>query len=378
MNIAIFSDTYSPQINGVVTSTITFAHELEKLGHKVYIMGPRMKGGTESSDKVWRFRSFPFLFQKEYMCISPFSRQLRKFKGLHIDVIHVQTPFSMGHLGQYLGWKYNIPVVHTYHTHWEEYLHYFPLLPPTLRKKLSIHLLSKTFGNRCKHVIVPSSQMKEKLLEYEVTSPISIIPTGIELNQAPSQTAIDAFRTRFQISSDTPLMIFVGRLGTEKNIYFLLESAKRVLQKIPSSKLLVVGDGPERERMKAKAEELGIMPQCIFTGYLSHKDVFIAYAASKVITFPSKTETQGLSLLEGLSLGKPAVCINAMGVKDILEKGGFLTTETQEFSDRVIDLLTHESLYKEKSQEALETAQQFSSTAMTEKLLEVYRMVCSK
>ena len=371
MNIAIFSDTYSPQINGVVTSTITFAHELEKMGHKVYIMGPRMKGATESTDKVWRFRSFPFLFQKEYRCISPFSRQLRKFKGLHIDVIHIQTPFSMG----YLGWKYTIPVVHTYHTHWEEYLHYFPLLPHTIRKKLSILLLSKTFGNRCKHVIVPSSQMKEKLLEYEVSSPISVIPTGIELNQDPSQSAIDAFRTRFHLSAYTPLMIFVGRLGTEKNIYFLLESAKRVLEKVPTSKLLIVGDGPERERMKAKTAELGIASHCVFTGYLSHKDVFTAYAASKVITFPSKTETQGLSLLEGLSLGKPAVCINAMGVKDILEKGGFLTSETEEFSERTIDLLTNEVLYEEKSQEALETARQFSSTAMTEKLLEVYRLV---
>lgn len=378
MKIAIFTDTYSPQINGVVTSTITFAHELEKLGHKVVIMGPRMKGATDSTDKVWRFRSFPFIFQKEYMCVSPFSRQLRKFKSQHFDIIHVQTPFSMGHLGQYLGWKYNIPVVHTYHTHWEEYLHYFPLLPHAIRKKLSILLLSKTFCNRCKHVIVPSSQIQDKLLEYKVTSPISIIPTGIELHQAPSQEAIQNFRSRFHLAPEIRYMIFVGRLGTEKNTSFLLESAQKVIQKLPHIKLLIVGDGPERNAMKTQAASLGIEDQCIFTGYLPHKDVFTAYAAAHVITFPSKTETQGLSLLEGLSLGKPAVCINAMGVKDILEKGGFLTSETAEFSDKIMALFTQGDLYQKKSEEALERANQFSSAAMAQKLLAVYQKACRK
>ena len=132
MKIAIFSDTYLPQINGVVTSTQTFSRELEKLGHKVLICGPKMKGATRLTHKVWRFRSFTFPFQKEYRFINPFSRILRRFKKLGVDIIHVQTPFSMGYLGQYLGWKYKIPVVHTYHTHWEEYLHYFPLFPKNI------------------------------------------------------------------------------------------------------------------------------------------------------------------------------------------------------------------------------------------------------
>ena len=140
MKIAFFTGTYFPQINGVVTSTHTFVTELEKRGHEVTIICPKMDEFQYSTDKVWRFRSFAYPFQKEHRIVSPFSRKLKQFKDKEFDIIQIQTPFFMGHLAQYLSWKYDIPMVHTYHTFWIEYLHYFPLIPKNFIRKLIIYL----------------------------------------------------------------------------------------------------------------------------------------------------------------------------------------------------------------------------------------------
>ena len=374
MKIAIFTDTYAPQINGVVTSTLTSVHELESLGHEVLVIGPKLAGASHSTDKIWRFRSMAFPFQKEYTIILPFSRKLRKFSDTNWDIIHIQTPFFMGHLGQYIAWKYKIPSIHTYHTHWEEYTHYFPLLPKKIRKFLFITLFSRLFCNRCNHIVVPSYQIQEKLVTYGVTTPKTVIPTGV-ISPVVSPKQIALFKQKWGISSSQKVIVFVGRLGAEKNVYFLLEAFLKIAHALPDTILLIAGDGPERGRMLNKLSEYGLRDRCIFTGYITHHDVFVAYAASDILAFPSTTETQGLSVLEGLSMGIPAVCINAMGVKEILslERGGFLTeNNVDSFSQALLTLLTDTQLYQEKSQQARKQAQQFSAPNMTKQLVSAY------
>ncbi len=368
MKIAIFTETYLPQINGVVTSTVTFTRELERLGHEVIIIGPKMKGARESTDKVWRFNSMPYPFQTEHRIISPLSRKLNQFKEAKFDIVHVQTPFLIGHLGQYLGKKYDIPVIHTYHTYWMEYLYYFPLLPKRLRPNAD-NLFTKNFCNRCAHIVVPSKQMHAMLIERGVSVPMTVIPTGIDTGAKPGNA--QAFRKRYHIKPTDKVVIFVGRLGKEKNIYFLLESFKHV----KGARLLIVGDGPERDEIHRRN------PQAIMTGYVPHGDVLTAYAASDIIAFPSKTETQGLSLLEGLSMGKPAVCLDAMGVKDILhgEQGGFLVQEDPHgFAEKIMLLLNDPSIYKMKSEQALKRAHEFSAPEMAKKLVSVYEREIKK
>ncbi len=375
MRIAIFTDTFTPQINGVVTSTLTFRRVLEALGHEVLVAGPKLKGGPDSSPREWRFRSIPFPFQKEHCLISPLSRHLRHFDDNQFDIIHVQTPFSMGHLGQYLGWRYNIPVVHTYHTYWEEYLHYFPILPQKLRKKLYIHLLSKTFCNRSDHVVVPSSQMRDKLLTYDITTPMTIIPTGISTTIHVTDDDRAQFMVQHNLSTQTRYLIFVGRLGLEKNIYFVLDAFAKIAAQLGDVNLIIAGDGPERDGLVAHATSLGIVNRCHFLGYIEHAAVFTAYSVSTVIVFASKTETQGLSLLEGLSVGRPAVCLDASGVSDILanDRGGFLTQENAEvFASTCVRLLSDPVLYAAKAADAYQRASDFSDENMTVRLLDVY------
>ncbi len=375
MRIAIFTDTYLPQINGVVFSTHTFAKEFEAMGHEVLIIAPQVENGKESTDSVWRFKSLPFPFQPEHRITSPLSRKLRDFGNQKIDIIHIQTPFFMGHLGQYLGWRHKIPMVHTYHTFWAEYLHYFPLVPKGWRHRVDLLLLSKNFCNRCHHIVVPSVQIQDALEGYKVRKPISVIPTGITVDREVDTQAVSAFRLQWGIQENEKTCIFVGRLGKEKNVYFLLEAFAKIYEQRKATKLLLVGDGPEREGLYRCAEKLGILEAVIFTGYLSHEAVFVAYAASDIILFPSKTETQGLSLLEGMSIGKPAVCLNELGVKQLLEneRGGFLTEEKiPNYVAATMRLLSDDALYAAKAEEAKTRASEFSSTQMAKKLLAVY------
>ncbi len=377
MKIAILTDTYFPQINGVSTSTQTFAEEFEKLGHGVIILGPGMAGAMESTSKIWRFKSMVFPFQKEYRVILPLSRQLRQFPSLEVDIIHAQTPFSMGRLALYLGWKNKIPVVHTYHTYFEEYLHYLPILPTWMLQKAASRD-ARRFCNACDAVVAPSTAMKQVLERYKVETPISVIPTGVPLDSISITTDRAAYRKALGWSDDHKIVIYVGRLGEEKNLTLLMSSFEQVAAAVPLARLLIVGDGPNRKEVAQWISVNSLANRVLCLGYVPHQDVFTAFAAADVIAFPSKTETQGLSLLEGLAVGIPAVGVRAMGVVDILgdERGGFLVDgSTAAFTDKLIALLTDDVLHREKSAGAFETAERFSARKTAGQMLDLYEHV---
>ena len=217
--------------------------------------------------------------------------------------------------------------------------------------------------------------MKEQLLEDGVNVPLTIIPSGVDFEKVHHVGDTTVFREVYRLPKEAPLLIFAGRLGKEKNIYFLLDCLKIVLKKFPETILFIAGDGPERQGLIDRATELGVEKQIRLPGYLSHQDVFTAYAASDIITFASMTETQGLSLIEGLAMGTPAVCVDAFGVKDILdgEKGVFLTDGSIEsFSEKILLLLKDKKLYKEKAIEAKQRAQHFLPEEMGKQMVKVY------
>ena len=375
MKIAVFTDTYLPQINGVVTSTVTFVREFEKMGHEVLIIAPQLKGAKESTSKVWRLPAFPFPFQPEYNIVAPISKELVTFKSLKIDLIHAQTPFSMGLLALYFGKRFKIPVVHTYHTFFVEYAHYVPVLPQRLVKELAKF---KWFCNSCEYLVVPTKRMAEKLPEYGIETPMQVIPTGIDLAEIRKSTAkeVKEFRAVYDIAPNKKVLIFVGRIGKEKNVFFLLDSFVKILKKVPNTVLFIAGDGPEREHLEKKARELGVFENIIFAGYVDHQKIFVAFKMADVFVFPSKTETQGLVLLEGLAAGTPGVCIDAMGVADILKgsKGGFLTADDLTvYSEKVIELLNNKNVYEQKKTEALDVAQKFCAEGLAQKMIKVYQ-----
>ena len=372
MNIAIFTDTYLPQINGVVTSICTFQKALEEMGHTIYIICPKMQGANQSTDKVFRFSSFQYPFQKEYRLSIPYSRKIDDLSDLDIDLIHVQTPFTLGYLGMYLANKYQIPAVHTYHTLFIEYVHYFPLIPKKLAQKWFLKE-SKRFCNKYAAIIAPSHEIEDHLIDQGVTRPIHVLPSAID-PYIPSEEEIRQFQDEYDLS-ERRCLIFIGRLGKEKNIYFLIEVLDRLRKRYPDILLLFIGDGPERLSMEADIAERGLQDHVLFTGYLEKPQVFTAIASSVLSTFPSKTETQGLGVIECLSQGVPSVCIDAMGVKTVLadNQGGVLTKDNpDDYFEAVCRFLDDDEYYKAMSESARRRANDFSPNTQAKSILSIY------
>ena len=374
MNIALFTDTYSPQINGVVTSTLILKQELERLGHHVYVFAPKLKGQKDDDGSIFRFTSVPYPFLKEHRIVLPLSRQLRHFKKLDIDIIHLQTPFALGFLGLYFARRHKIPVVHTYHTLFMAYLHYVPVLPKKILEKYA-QTHSQRFCNRCDALIVPSTQMKAHLEEMKIKRSVEILPTGIQTPTLDVQKK-EAIRKVYDINPDCPNFIYVGRLAMEKNLFFLIRAFNTIKQKVTNARLFLIGDGPIREDLESQIKYFGLQDSVVFTGYVPYEDVFYFFDLVDVLLFSSKTETQGLSIVESFAFKTPAVCINQMGVQDVLEgqKGGFLVEEDEHvFAKHAIDLIEDKALYANKSQEAALVAKAFSSEIMAKKMIAFYK-----
>ena len=375
MKIGLFTDTYHPQINGVVTSIDSFKYEFEKMGHSVYVFAPKLNG-IQSTSTVWRFRSVPYPFHNEHRLVWPLSRQLSSFSDLNLDIIHAQTPFAMGFLASRLAKKYGLPLVHSFHTHFEEYCHYVPFAPKKVVKRFAVYQSQKTC-NDADLIITPSQAMKDKLLSYKVTQPIDIIPTGIRLDRPPVlANAIHDFRQCYGISSDDIVLTFIGRLGLEKNIFFLLDCFHQIYDCYPNVKLLIIGDGPQRQLLKDRVNELNLTKHVVFTGYLDHDSVFVGLSLSTACLFPSKTETQGLILLEAMSMGVPVICIRSMSVDEVLcnNNGGFLTDDSiSAYSKIVIDLISNPALLKAKQSEALLRARDYSSVGLAHRMIALYQ-----
>ncbi len=371
MNIVIFTDTYRPEINGVVTSIDVFRRQLIAEGHAVHLFAPRYFGMDEPDPTIHRLPSIPFPFpmMKERRVVFPTLRAVRTFKKLKPDVIHSQVPGNLGVLALILSWWYRVPHVHTYHTLFIEYTHYMPLLQSFSRR--AVVWISRHFCGRCQYIVSPSLMIRDEIRSYGVDAPIAVIPTGIDFDPAREVIPADEIKRRHRMPTDKKLMLYVGRVGREKSIDFLVKVTKKILETRDDVRLVVVGDGPDRPGLVALATKLGVLDAITFTGYVPREEVFSIYAAADVFTFASRTETQGLVLLEAMSVGTPVVAVDAMGVHDLLADGigGVLSgPSVTEFAAHVTSLLDDRARYETLKRDALRKAETWSVSRMAEKL----------
>jgi len=380
MNILMLSDVYFPRVNGVSTSIATFRASLAALGHDSTLIAPAYTVPAHDDPGIVRIPS-------RYLFLDPEDRILRAGDILALekplarrrfDLLHVQTPFIAHHIGVKLARRLGIPAVETYHTYFEEYLyHYVPLLPRPLLKFLA-RALTRRQCNRMDAVIVPSDAMHEVLRGYGVRAPVSVIPTGIEPGDLPAGSR-ERFCSTHGIDPSRPLLVHIGRVAHEKNIAFLLDVLQAVRRTVPAALLVIAGEGPALLSLRRKALELGLERNVRFLGYLKRgPDLSDCYCAGDVFVFASATETQGLVLLEAMTLGVPVVSTAVMGTRDILAAGkGALVAEASvpEFSARVIRLLGDPRLRERLGAEARRHAAGWSAEAMACRLVEFYRQV---
>ncbi len=370
MHIGLFSDAYLPEISGVTTTVHWLKEELERLGHVVYVYAPHY-AGVEDEPRVFRFRSGTFAFHKASRVALPFNLAASKsFKSL--DILHSHTPFSMGLVAVGTSMRHDIPHIHTYHTHLMEHRLYLPrALRP--REQETAKIIS-AFCNRCTLITAPSTPIKEQLLSYGVRRPITVFPFGVKLSLFRQPPTWDA-RSELNISNQSKILLYAGRLAMEKNLPFLISAYQKIQKELPSSVLVLAGDGPLRVQMEEKVRQMGIADSVRFAGFLDHARLVDLYKASDLFLFASKTETQGLVLAEAMAGGTPAVAIGALGVLDVVQDGinGILVPEDEEvFVEQALSLMKDQQRYLTLQQGALVRAEELSTKNSTLRLLQVF------
>jgi glycosyltransferase involved in cell wall biosynthesis len=371
MRIGLFSDAYLPEISGVTTTVHWLKEDLEQLGHEVYVYVPAYKGATDDDERIFRFRAGKFAFHKASRVALPYSREaMRSLKDL--DILHSHTPFSMGLVAVGAATRYHIPHVNTYHTHLMQDRRYLPrpLRPP---EKETGKIIA-AFCNRCTAITAPSTPIKEELLSYGVYRPIHVFPFGVKLSLFQQEPVWDP-RQELWIPETAPLFLYSGRLAMEKNLPFLLRAFGRIHDEDERAIFVLAGDGPIREELKEQVKASGLSGAVRFSGFLDHPRLIDLYKAADLFLFASKTETQGLVLVESMAAGTPVVAIGELGVLDVVRDGvnGFFAPEDEEgFARIALDLVNNEALYARLKTGSLETAEDLSTHHSTLRLLEVF------
>lgn len=307
MNIGIFTDTYYPEVNGVANSAYELKKALERQGHLVYVFTVSNPEAAVYGEKgVYRITSVPLPMLKELRLGFAISKVWqRKIAALHLDVIHTQTEFIMGHLGRKLADWLGIPHIHTYHTIYEDYLSYLHMPDKQCFRKIAQHF-SRICCNHADEIIVPTHKVSELLKQYGVKREVHVIPTGISLGKfaKPDAGRVNELRLQLGIPDSRLVLLYVGRLSAEKNIAELLAYLHKTENR-EGIRLLLVGDGPERENLQEQVKELQLESSVIFAGMVPFDRIEDYYALGDIFVSGSTSETQGLTYIEALAAGLP-------------------------------------------------------------------------
>ena len=377
MKILFISDVYFPRVNGVSTSIETFRRNLHLLGHTVHLIAPDY--GTPAADEAGILRvparAVPLDPEDRLMRYGWVMQQLERLRGEHYDLIHVQTPFVAHYLGVKLSHLLDIPCIETYHTFFEEYLyHYIPFLPKSLTRWLAKRF-SRHQGNSLDGMVIPSRPMQRVLQDYGIATTMEVIATGIEpASFVPGDRV--AFREKYGIGQERPMLLFVGRVAHEKNIDFLIKVVNEVRGQVADVLFVIAGEGPARAHLEQEVKRLALDQHVRFIGYLDrHTELNNCYRAADIFIFSSRTETQGLVLLEAMAQGVPLVSTAELGTRDVLQDGAgvwIALEELSDFSGNVVKMLGHAQARSELGELGRAYANEWSAAKQAKKMLAFY------
>ena len=307
MNIGIFTDSYFPQLSGVATSIKTLKDALEEQGHNVFIFtttDPHIKKGTVEAN-IFRFSSVPFIsFTDRRVAFRGFFEATKVAREVKLDIVHTQTEFALGMIGKYVAHQLKIPAIHTYHTMYEDYLHY--VLNGHLLRPYHVKQFTNAYLKNMDGVIAPSKRVEALLKRYRVNIPMRVIPTGVDINSLNKLETVDV-RKELDIPDDVPVLLTLSRVAEEKKIDRILNAMPEIIDEFPKTRLVIAGDGPDMEVLQEQVERLTLEDSVIFTGDIPHDDVGSYYKMADLFVSASDTETQGLTYIEALASGTRCV-----------------------------------------------------------------------
>lgn len=374
MRIGIFTDTYFPQVSGVATSIKVLKEQLEKLGHQVYIFtstDPNVDKHKKERN-IFRFASLPFIFFKDRrLAVRGEFKALRIAKKLNLDIIHTQTEFSMGMMGKFVAKHMHIPCVHTYHTMYEDYLHY--VADGKLLKPKQVAQLTRMFLHHVTAVVAPSERVLSTLKNYGIKNAIKVIPTGVNVNHYKENdlSIKGEVRSNLNIDKDIPVLVTVSRLALEKNINFLIDNLPKLLNRNSNIKLVIVGDGPAKQELQAQVEDLHLKENVIFTGEIKHTEVYKYYQMADVLVSASDSESQGLTYIEAVAAHIPIVVKDSPYVRSLLNYSnvGEAFINVDEFVEDVFKCLQNKLDYTDSKK----LLREISADTFGQRIVEFYK-----
>ncbi|TAK88947.1 glycosyltransferase family 4 protein [Patescibacteria group bacterium] len=409
MNIGLFSDSYLPSLDGISYSIEAFRVELEKRGHTVTVFAPspsiRYK---EKSPNIVRFPAVKGLFYDDYLTSMFFPPEaLLRIKRKKLDIVHFHTPSQIGLLGAYYALRSHTPLISTYHTDLYEYVSHYPqVLPGTIALSLMSPMITggglsdfrkaissikpernidkwnkkivmrgiTALHNRCDYVIAPSRKIRTQLEGWGTTAPIRILPSGVDPIPTTAR-ATSLFRSKWGLNPDQPVILFVGRLGKEKNIELLIEAYGQVRKQLPEAKLVIVGRHEHQKALQAYSTKHNLDDGVIFTGHIEHDRLGAAYASANVFAFPSRTDTQGLVLHEAANAGLPIVMIDKEITEVVHDKqnGLFARNSAGDMARKLLIILKDSEKQQRYGAASRQFAAEYSASHQAKLLEELYQ-----
>ena len=387
MTIGLFTDTYPPYINGVSTSVLMLKNGLEELGHKVYVVTVNSESFSyKESDNVLMIPGIPTgILDFRLTSLYPL-KALKIIKSWNLDIIHTHTEFGIGSFARLISKQYNIPLVHTYHTMYEEYIYYitkgyFDGASKKLVEYLTLFLCDKTV----EELIVPTKKTHDLFKEkYKVKRDVHIIPTGIDVTRFYKENVnmkdVLELKKELNIKNSDFTILYVGRIAKEKSIDFLINNLSDLTKKISKVKMIIVGDGPDMRYLTELANKKKLNKYITFTGKVPWDEVPKYYQLADVFVTSSKTETQGLTVLEAMAASKPVVAVDDESFRIVIrnEQDGILFNTEEEYKDAIIKLYKDDKYRRLIEKQARITANGYSSKVYAKRVLEVYKLVLDR
>ncbi len=385
MRIGIFTDTYLPDINGVVSSIETLRKGLIEQGHEVFVVANHKSiFKMKFEDNILLLPGLELKMFDYKKLSSPIQNTAWNYvRQMRLDLIHVQQEFGVGLFARWVAKRLNIPLVYTYHTQYEDYTHYLNIFKSDgfdKQTKRLVGWLSKELAQPAQMIIVPSDKTKQLLERYGVTKPIMVIPTGIDLRRFEPSLELSKrrqeIREKYQITDDQSLFIFIGRISDEKGISIVLKGFEVLLKQRDDCKFMIVGGGPELENYQQWIKERNLEDKIITTGMIVNTEIAGYYHAADIFVSASLSETQGMTFMEAMACGLPLLASDREILSELLveDKSGYYFSGTEEFIEVANHYLNLDETAKESlKQGALELVKPYDDRIFVDSVLDCYR-----
>ncbi len=388
MRVGIFTDSYPPYINGVSTSIVMLQRALERQGHQVYVVTvnpENMNYKYENDEKIIRVPGIPIgIYDYRLTSIYPF-KVIKKISKWNLDVIHSHTEFGVGTFARLIAKEFHIPLVHTYHTMYEDYIETITHGYFDKSSKRIVEYITKFYCDRtCNELIVPTKKTYDLFKEkYKYDREVYIIPTGIETERFYKEKFkkedLNHLKMKLGFSEDDFVMLYIGRIGKEKNIECIIEITKGLVKKNKKVKLLLVGDGPDMEDLKKLVNKYKLTDNTVFAGKVPYEETPKYYNIASIFITASHFETQGLTVIEAMSASLPAICIKDESFSDVIDGlNGYIFESEKDAIKKILPLTADQKLLKKLGKGARKQAEMHSSKYYAEKVLHVYNKAISE